>query len=316
MFPGLNWRSALQSEGQEKRRHLPADHADGRRYPLLWPICVNLRDLRDLRATPDSVAAGRPGQRSGLGAWGCGGSTGASPCQGAVLGVRRSGQVGRVTPCAPLFVFACGGGQRIGRPASPAFTDVLRIGNAPAHAFVSSLDILGLHANFYRVRARTCRCGRRQDHRRMGQKGRLGQSAAERSEGEEDNTFARRSRRWTQMLAPSFANLRQSSGNSGFGRGFAALCLLCLFAAIRNPQSAFASRLRRDKSATCRAEAMRRRVRNAAGLITRSIRLPYLMVPTLESGFIGRLFGLFGVNRCNYPAMNILHKNGRFFNEG
>ena len=48
-------------------------------------------------------------------------------------------------------------------------------------------------------------------------------------------------------------------------------CLRCLLFKIRNPQSAFACRLRRDKSATCRAEAMRRRVRDAAELMTRSI---------------------------------------------
>jgi len=41
----------------KKKRHLPADDADGRRWRIpIFDICVNLRDLR---AIPDSVAAGR-----------------------------------------------------------------------------------------------------------------------------------------------------------------------------------------------------------------------------------------------------------------
>ena len=68
----------------------------------------------------------------------------------------------------------------------------------------------------------------------------------------------------------------------------------------------------RDNSATWRAEARRRRVRNS---MTRSTKLQYLMIPTRQSGFIAPLFGFFEENRCNRLSMNILHKNGRLFNE-
>jgi hypothetical protein len=43
-------------QGKKKERHLPADKADGRRWGIPpFHICVNLRDLR---AIPNSVAAG------------------------------------------------------------------------------------------------------------------------------------------------------------------------------------------------------------------------------------------------------------------
>jgi len=40
------------------------------------------------------------------------------------------------------------------------------------------------------------------------------------------------------------------------------------------------------------------------------------MIPTLKSGVIARVFGLFEENRCNRLSMNSLHKIGGLFNEG
>jgi hypothetical protein len=43
-------------------------------------------------------------------------------------------------------------------------------------------------------------------------------------------------------------------------------------------------------------------------------KLMYLMIQTLKSGFIERVFGLFVENLCNCHTMNILHKTGSLSN--
>jgi hypothetical protein len=45
------------------------------------------------------------------------------------------------------------------------------------------------------------------------------------------------------------------------------------------------------------------------------VKLLYLMIPTLKSGFIGPVFGLFEVNPHKSLSMNILHKIGSLSNE-
>jgi hypothetical protein len=66
-------------------------------------------------------------------------------------------------------------------------------------------------------------------------------------------------------------------------------CLRCLLFKIRNPQC--------------------RRTHDTL------LKLLYLMIPTLKPGFIAPVFGLFEENSCNCLTMNILHKNGRLFNQ-
>ena len=73
-----------------------------------------------------------------------------------------------------------------------------------------------------------------------------------------------------------------------------ALCLVCLCAAIRNPQSA---------------------IRDAARLMT-GLRIIVAYDPDTESRLDCALFRVFDGNRCNRISINILHRNGCPLNEG
>jgi len=61
---GVGASVQIRNEERKKKRHLPADDPDGRRWRItIFDICVNpchvLRGERDLRAIPELVAAGR-----------------------------------------------------------------------------------------------------------------------------------------------------------------------------------------------------------------------------------------------------------------
>jgi hypothetical protein len=84
--------------------------------------------------------------------------------------------------------------------------------------------------------------------------------------------------------------------------------------------------LERDGKSGPSQDAPKRRIGAERGGIRRpayneeatgwNTKLLYLMIPTLKSGVIARVFGLFEENRCNCLTMNILHKNDRLFDGG